>query len=219
MTADQVFADRTDAGDALAGRLAHLAARRVLVLGLPRGGAVVAARVAERLGAPLDVVIVRKIGCPGHRELAMGALAEWGPHAAVVRNEQVIARAGVAEPRFAAAREREAAEARRRAADWGGPVPDVTATDVVLVDDGLATGATMHAAVEVVRQAGAAGVIVAVPVGAPDELRELEFQVDEVICCSTPRPFHAVGLHYRDFGEVDDATVTRVLAEARERVG
>lgn len=215
----EVFADRRDAGDALATRLAHLADRRVLVLGLPRGGAVVAAQVAERLDAPLDVVIVRKIGCPGHRELAMGALAEWGPHSAVVRNEQVIAQARVSETDFAAAREREAAEARRRVADWGRPVPDIAKTNVVLVDDGLATGATMHAAVEVTRQAGAGRLIVAVPVGAADELRELEFEVDEVICCSTPRPFHAVGLHYRDFGEVDDATVSRVLAEARQRVG
>jgi putative phosphoribosyl transferase len=215
---EQVFADRRDAGDALATRLAHLADEPVLVLGLPRGGAVVAARVAERLDAPLDLVIVRKIGCPGHRELAMGALAEWGAHSAVVRNDHVIAQARISEAEFTAAREREAAEARRRVAEWGGSVPDITATTVVLVDDGLATGATMHAAVEVVRQAGAHRVVVAVPVGAADELRELEFQVDEVICCSTPRPFHAVGLHYRDFGEVDNGTVTRVLAEAHERV-
>jgi putative phosphoribosyl transferase len=209
---EQVFADRRDAGDALAIRLAHLSDEPVLVLGLPRGGVVVAARVAERLDAPLDVVIVRKIGCPGHRELAMGALAEWGAHSAVVRNEHVIAQARVSD-----------AEARRRVAGWGGAVPDLTATTVVLVDDGLATGATMHAAIEVVRRAGAHRIVVAVPVGAADELRELElnvdFKVDEVICCSTPRPFHAVGLHYRDFGEVDNRTVTRILAEAHERVG
>ena len=220
---EQVFADRRDAGDALAIRLAHLSDEPVLVLGLPRGGVVVAARVAERLDAPLDVVIVRKIGCPGHRELAMGALAEWGAHSAVVRNEHVIAQARVSDADFTAAHDREAAEARRRVAGWGGAVPDLTATTVVLVDDGLATGATMHAAIEVVRRAGAHRIVVAVPVGAADELRELElnvdFKVDEVICCSTPRPFHAVGLHYRDFGEVDNRTVTRILAEAHERVG
>lgn len=215
----ETFADRGAAGDALADRLTHLAERRLLVLGLPRGGVVVAARVAERLTARLDAVIVRKIGTPGRPELAMGALALWGPHAAVVRNEHVIARAGVSEAAFEAARRRESDEAARRAAEWGRPVPDVAETDVVLVDDGLATGATMHAAVEVARRAGAGRVVVAVPVGAPDELRELEFEVDEVVCCSAPQSFHAVGLHYRDFGEVDDATVRRMLAEARERVG
>jgi predicted phosphoribosyltransferase len=212
------FADRAAAGDALAKRLEHLAARRPLVLGLPRGGVVVAARIAERLQAPLDVVIVRKIGTPGHRELAMGALAMWGPHSAVVRNEHVIASAGVSDAEFRRAREREADEARRRVAEWGHPVPDITDTDVVLVDDGLATGATMHAAVEVARRAGAGRLICAVPVGAPDELSELAEQVDEVVYIDAPRQFHAVGLHYRDFREVDDATVADALAAARERV-
>jgi putative phosphoribosyl transferase len=213
------LADRIQAGDVLADRLEHLAGRRVLVLGLPRGGVVVAARIAERLGAPLDVVIVRKIGTPGHRELAMGAIAVWGPHASVVRNEHVIAVALVSDPEFEAARAREAAEARRRASEWGGPVPDVTDTDVVLVDDGLATGATMYAAVEVMRRAGARRLICAVPVGAPDELRELALQVDEVVYVVAPDPFYAVGVHYEDFREVDDATVTDSLARARERVG
>lgn len=213
------FADRRAAGDALADRLTHLAGHRLLVLGLPRGGVVVAARIAERLAAPLDVVVVRKIGCPGQRELAMGALAVWGPHSEVVRNERVIDRAGVTGAEFEASRRREEREAIHRAAEWGRPVPDVSATDVVLVDDGLATGATMHAAVAVARRAGCGRLIVAVPVGAPDELRELELQVDELVCPFAPNPFYAVGLHYRDFREVDDATVTRLLAEARERVG
>jgi putative phosphoribosyl transferase len=215
----EAFADRRSAGDALADRLGHLAGRRLLVLGLPRGGVVVAARIAERLTAPLGVVVVRKIGCPGQPELAMGALAIWGPHSAVVRNQHVIDRAGVSGPEFDASHAREQHEAARRAAEWGRPVPDVSATDVVLADDGLATGATMHAAVAVARQAGAGRLIVAVPVGAPDELRELEMQVDELVCAFAPHPFHAVGLHYRDFREVDDATVTRLLAAARERDG
>jgi predicted phosphoribosyltransferase len=214
----EAFDDRHAAGDALAERLGHLTGRQLLVLGLPRGGVIVAARIAERLAAPLDVVIVRKIGCPGHRELAMGALAVWGPHSAVVRNPHVIAHAGVSAAEFEAARRREADEAARRVAEWGRPVPDVATTDVVVVDDGLATGATMNAAVEVVRQAGAARIITAVPVGSPPELRELEFLVDEVVCCLVPQPFRAVGLHYRDFGPVDDADVARALAAARERV-
>jgi putative phosphoribosyl transferase len=179
----------------------------------------VAARVAERLDAPLDVVIVRKIGTPGHRELAMGAIAVWGRHSSVVRNEHVIAMAGVSDAEFEAARAREAAEARRRSAEWSRPTPDVTDTDVVLVDDGLATGATMYAAVEVVRRAGARRLISAVPIGAPDELRELERQVDEVVYGAAPDPFYAVGVHYEDFHEVDDETVTHALARARERVG
>jgi putative phosphoribosyl transferase len=215
----EAFADRRAAGDALADRLGHLIGRRLLVLGLPRGGVVVAARIAERLDAPLDVVVVRKIGTPGRRELAMGALARWGRYSAVVRNEHVIARARVSAADFEAARRREADEAARRAAEWGGPVPDVSGTDVLLVDDGLATGATMYAAVDVARQAQVGRLIAAVPVGAPDELRELEFRVDEVVCCSAPHPFHAVGLHYRDFGEVDDETVRRTLVAARARVG
>ncbi|HZC72637.1 MAG TPA: phosphoribosyltransferase family protein [Jatrophihabitans sp.] len=213
------FADRNAAGDALGARVAQLALRRPLVLGLPRGGVVVAARIAERLGAPLDVVIVRKIGCPGHRELAMGALAVWGPHSAVVRNEHVIATAGVSEAKFERAREREAVEAQRRVAEWGQPVPDVSDTDVVLVDDGLATGATMHAALEVAGRAGAKRLICAVPVGAPVELSELADQVDELVYLDAPHQFHAVGLHYRDFREVDDATVAEALAAARARVG
>lgn len=212
------FTDRAAAGDALAQRLEHLAGQRPLVLGLPRGGVVVAARIAQRLDAPLDVVIVRKIGCPGHRELAMGAVAVWGPHSALVRNEHVIASAGVSDTQFDRARESEIEEAGRRVAEWGQPVPDVRNTDVVLVDDGLATGATMSAAVEVARQAGAARLICAVPVGAPDELRELAERVDEVIYVDAPQQFHAVGLYYRDFREVDDATVADALAAARDRV-
>lgn len=213
------FADRAAAGDALAERLEHLTQRRPLVLGLPRGGVVVAARIAERLGAPLDVVVVRKIGAPGHRELAMGALALWGPHSAVVRNEHVLRSAGVTAAEFERARDREADEARRRVAEWGQPVPDLTDTDVVLVDDGLATGATMYAAVEVARRAGAGRLICAVPVGAADELRELAQRVDEVVYLDAPEEFYAVGLHYRDFSEVDDATVAAALAAARERAG
>ncbi len=215
----ETFADRAAAGDALADRLAQLADRRVLVLALPRGGVVVAARIADRLRAPLDVVIVRKIGTPGHRELAMGAIALWGPHSAVVRNEHVIASARVSDADFETARRREADEAQRRVLEWGRPVPDVTATEVVLVDDGLATGATMYAAVEVARRAGAGRLTAAVPVGAPDELRELAHRVDDVVYLAAPDPFHAVGLHYRNFAEVDDATVTALLATARQRVG
>jgi putative phosphoribosyl transferase len=210
------FADRAEAGRRLAERVDHLTIRPQRVLALPRGGVVVAAPIADRLGAPLDVVIVRKIGTPGHAELAMGALAMWGPHHAVVRNDHVLAAAGVDEAAFERARRREVAEALRRLAEWGPPDVDLTNTDVLLVDDGLATGATMHAAVRVLRLAGARSVSAAVPVGAPDELAALADAVDEVVCLVAPRPFRAVGVHYVDFGQVDDDTVTRVLNGARE---
>jgi putative phosphoribosyl transferase len=211
------FADRVEAGDALADRLELLADRRALVLGLPRGGVVVAARIADRLDAPLDVVIVRKIGTPGHRELAMGALAVWGPHSAVVRNDHVIASAGVSDAEFESARRREFDEAKRRVAAWGRQAPDVSETDVVIVDDGMATGATMHAAVQVARRADARRIIAAVPVGAPAELSELATAVDEVVYIHAPAHFYAVGAHYIDFGQVDDDTVGKLLAQSRER--
>jgi predicted phosphoribosyltransferase len=211
------FVDRADAGRQLAARVDQLLPRPERVLALPRGGIVVAVPIAERLGVPLDVVVVRKIGTPGHRELAMGALAVWGRHSAVVRNDHVLAAAGVSDAAFERARRREVAEAERRIFEWGPAGEDITGTDVVLVDDGLATGATMHAAVLVVRQAGAGRVAVAVPVGAPDELTELADTVDDVVYLAAPRPFRAVGAHYVDFGQVDDETVVRALQAARAR--
>jgi putative phosphoribosyl transferase len=215
MTERRVFADRAEAGELLAARLGAYGGARVL--GLPRGGVIVAAPIAARLKGPLGVVIVRKIGTPGQRELAMGALALWGPDTAVVRNEHIRAAAGITDEQFEAALQREAAEARRRDDDWGGVSIEVQGADVVLVDDGLATGATMHAAIEVMRRASAGRVIVAVPVGAPAELRELSRTVDEVVYLSAPTPFHSVGAHYADFSQVADETVAQVLARARAR--
>ena len=209
------FADRDEAGDLLADRLGHRTGVRVL--GLPRGGVVVAARIAERLRAPLDVVIVRKIGTPGQPELAMGALALWGEHTAVVRNAHVITLAGVTEEQFDAAHRRELAEAQRRVREWGSADSDVHDTDVVLVDDGLATGATMHAAVKAMRRAGARCVVAAVPVGAPPELRELAAAVDEVVYVHAPFEFHSVGAYYRDFSQVGDDVVRHALELARAR--
>lgn len=214
---DTAFADRADAGRRLAARVDQLANRPERVLGLPRGGVVVAAPIAERLGVPLDVVIVRKIGTPGQAELAMGALAIWGPHTAVVRNDHVLSAAGVSDAAFDRARRREVDEAQRRMSRWVPADVDITGTDVVLVDDGLATGATMHAAVQVVRLAGAGRVIAAVPVGAPDELAALADTVDDVVYLAAPRPFRSVGAHYIDFGQVDDAIVARALQSDRAR--
>jgi predicted phosphoribosyltransferase len=217
VTVTVTFRDRTDAGQRLAQRLDHLPDRPTRVLALPRGGVVVAAPIAERLGAPLDVLVVRKIGTPWHRELAMGAVAIWGGQEAVVRNRHVLDSAGITAAEFADACRREATEARRRLGTWASPDSEVTGMQVVLVDDGLATGATMRAAVTVMRTAGAGRIVVAVPVGAPDELREFGELVEEVVYLSAPRPFRAVGAHYVDFGQVDDAAVTDALAAARAR--
>jgi putative phosphoribosyl transferase len=212
-----VFRDRTDGGVRLAARLGHLRGQPLRVLALPRGGVLVAGPIAERLAAPLDVLVVRKIGTPWQAELAMGALAIWGEHEAVVRNEHVLEAVGVSSADFAAALDREMAHARRRFAAWGSPDADVHDRTVVLVDDGLATGATMRAGIEVVRQAGAGRIVVAVPVGAPDELRALARTVDEVVYLAAPHPFHSVGTHYADFDQAEDAAVDEALAAARAR--
>jgi putative phosphoribosyl transferase len=214
------FADRTDAGRALAAALDRYAHRRdVVVLGLPRGGAVVAAPVAQRLGAPLGVVVVRKIGAPGQEELAMGALAVWGPHVQVIRNEHVTQRFGVSEADFDAARRRELDVARRRVEQWGGTPPTVAGRTVLAVDDGMATGATLRAAVEVLRDAGATRLVVGLPVAPAQALPDLRALVDDVECVIAPEDFGAVAVHYDDFTQVDDATVQTVLAEAASRIG
>ncbi len=211
-----MFRDRDDAGQQLARALAHYARRPdVVVLGLPRGGVVVAARVAEELDAPVDVVVARKIPAPGHRELAMGALAVWDGRDAVVRNEHVIESARVSPDTFEADRLLELEVAHRRAADWSPVPPDLAGRTAIVVDDGLATGATMRAALEVLRLAGAAHLVAAVPVGVKAELADLRQRTDDVVCVLAPEPFLSVGSHYADFGEVVDATVRRELDLAR----
>lgn len=202
------FADRAAAGELLADRLRGVVGDDAVVLGLPRGGVVVAAQVARRLAAPLDVVVVRKLRTPGHAELAMGALAVFGTHTAVVRVEEVIDRARIDDVTFESAHRRELEVARQRAAEWSPDPPDIAGRTAVAVDDGLATGATMRAAVAVLREAGAARVVAAAPVGAAETVRALDA---EVVCPLTPERFRAVGVHYRDFGEVTDATVRELL--------
>ena len=218
------FADRHDAGRQLAARLtdpAHPPAvplgADTLVLGLPRGGVVVAAPVAAALGAELDVVAVRKLGLPGRPELAMGALAAVGEEVVGVRAEAVLARVEVDDEAAAAVRRAELAELHRRRAAYRGdrPPPAVPGRTVVLVDDGLATGATMRAALAAVRRAGPAAVVVAVPVGAPGTCAELD--ADDVVCLLAPDPFGAVGRWYADFGETGDDEVRAALADASSR--
>jgi predicted phosphoribosyltransferase len=208
------YPDRAAAGQAVADELGAVTGS-VLVLGLARGGVPVAAPVADALDAELDVLIVRKLGLPGQPELAMGAIAGVGAELHVVRNEPVAA--GVAPEMMEAVRRDEERELRRREQAYRGDRPPIDVRDrvVVLVDDGLATGTTMRAAVEAVRRQHPARVIVAVPVGGPDSCRKLP--ADRVVCAWFPHYFTAVGQAYRDFSAVSDDEVRQVLAESTAR--
>jgi putative phosphoribosyl transferase len=212
------FADRRAAGQALGERLSSTDGRRndPLVLGLPRGGVLVAVGVAEALAAPLDVLVVRKLGLPWQPELAMGAIAAVGDTVETVRVGAVLAAAGVDPETFEKVRQSELAELRRRESAYrdGRPPAAVAGRTVIVVDDGLATGATMRAAVLAVRRQTPRGIVVAVPVGAPSACTALADVVDEVVCLSAPRGFRAVGQAYADFTETSDAEVRAALAEA-----
>ena len=185
------------------------------MLGLPRGGVPVAFEVAQRLGAPLDVFIVRKLGMPGFEELAAGAIASGGVR---VLNEDVVRALPNAEEAIESVTARETAELERREQKYrdGRPAPELRDRIVILVDDGLATGATMRAAVKVLRQSAAAKIVVAVPVGPPDTCHELEEQADETICLSMPEFFQAVGQYYEDFSQISDEDVRELLGRAAE---
>src|SRR5579885_2028258 len=201
-----LFRDRVDAGVQLAAALERYHGQDVLVLGIPRGGVVVAAEVARRLGAALDVIVARKLGAPISRELAIGAVTADGER---YLNEDILRELGVTERYLQRVTEEEQAEARRREERFraGRPPARVAGRTVILVDDGLATGATMRAAVRSVRRHGPARLVVAVPVGARETCEELRAEADEVVCLYQPEPFWAVGAHYQHFEPVDDATV------------
>src|SRR6185295_2606106 len=200
----KAFADRYEAGQRLAEQLGQYVGRSdVLVLGLPRGGVPVAYEIERRLNVPLDVFIVRKLGVPGFEELAVGAIASGDVR---VLNDDVVRHLPNAEEIIDAATAREQVELGRREKLYRDdrPPPIVQDKVVILVDDGLATGATMRAAVRALRQRGAARIVVAVPVGAPETCRELEAEVDEMICAISPDYFQAVGQFYDDFGQTSD---------------
>lgn len=210
------FADRADAGRQLAEKLSEYAGRPdVIVLGLPRGGVPVAYEVAKRLHAPLDVFIVRKLGVPGFEELAAGAIASGGVR---VLNQDVMRAIPYADEAIEAVTTKETAELERREQIYreGRPPPELRDRIVILVDDGLATGATMRAAVKALRERGAAKIVVAVPVGPPDTCRELEQEADETVCLSTPIFFQAVGQYYEDFSQTSDDDVRELLASAAQ---
>jgi predicted phosphoribosyltransferase len=209
------FRDRADAGRQLAGKLArYLNDPGVIVLALPRGGVPVAYEVARALGAPLDVFLVRKLGVPGHEELAMGAIASGGM---LVVNREVVESFGI--PREAitevAAREQEELERRERAYRDGRPAPGVRGRTVILVDDGLATGSTMRAAVRALHEQQPARLVVAVPVAALQACEELEPEADEMVCAETPAEFYAVGFWYEDFSQTTDDEIRHLLEQAR----
>jgi predicted phosphoribosyltransferase len=205
------FADRRDGGRLLAQRLGRYAHRRdVVVLGLPRGGMPVAAEVASVLGAPLDVFVVRKLGVPGHEELAMGAIASGGVR---VLNDDVVDAVGIPEREIdaVAARELETLEAREHAYRGDRDPVELRGRTAILVDDGLATGATMRAAIRALKGLGAAAIVVAVPTAPRETCEALRGEVDDVVCATTPEPFTAVGLWYRDFAPVSDDQVSELL--------
>ncbi|HLY48564.1 MAG TPA: phosphoribosyltransferase [Solirubrobacteraceae bacterium] len=206
------FRDRHDAGRRLSRELEHYRGRGdVVVLGLPRGGVPVAYEVAGALGVPLDVFVVRKLGVPGHEELAMGAIASGNVR---VLNEDVVAATGVEPPDLerVTARELKTLIAHERAFRGERPAIDVRDRTAIVVDDGLATGATMRAAVTALRELDAARIVVAVPTAPRESCESLRRLADEVICATTPDPFMAVGLWYADFAPVSDAEVRELLA-------
>ncbi|HEY5922215.1 MAG TPA: phosphoribosyltransferase family protein [Kofleriaceae bacterium] len=212
----RTFQNRRDAGRKLAQRFDHLSGRPdVVVLALPRGGVPVAYEVATRIGAPLDVLVVRKLGVPGHAELAMGAIASGG---ILVADQRILAATGVTREAFAAVERRERAELERRERVFreGMPPLDVKGKTVIVVDDGLATGATMAAAVDALRTRDPARVVVAVPVASPDICEALGRRADEMVCLVTPYPLYAIGLWYEDFTQTTDEDVRALLGAARE---
>ncbi|HEV2841250.1 MAG TPA: phosphoribosyltransferase [Chthoniobacterales bacterium] len=209
------FRNRTEAGRRLAERLmAYRGRQDAIVLGLPRGGVPVAYEVAQELGLPLDVFVVRKLGVPGYEELAMGAIATGNVS---VLNEDVMRALPDAEEILELVRAREKIELQRRETSYrqDRPAPDLRERVVILVDDGLATGATMRAAAAALRKQGVAQIVVAVPVGAPETCREIDSEVDATICLAMPASFHGVGQFYEDFSQTTDEEVRELLAKGQ----
>jgi len=214
-----IYRDRVDAGKQLAKRLTDFADRDdVLVLALPRGGVPVAYEVAKALRVPMDIFLVRKLGVPGHEELAMGAISTGGVR---VLNDDIVSYLGIPGEVIDAVAAEELKELERRELAYRGdrPEPDVRGKTVILIDDGLATGSTMRAAAAALRQQNPTRIIVAVPVSAPQTCDEYRMGVDEIICARTPEPFFGVGMWYEDFSQTTDDEVRDLLGKARNETG
>jgi predicted phosphoribosyltransferase len=210
----RIFRDRHDAGIQLAAELrAYQNDPNVLVFGLPRGGVPVAFEVARALHAPLDVFVVRKLGVPGHRELAMGAISSGGVR---VLNSEVVDSLQIPGPMIDAVARLEQKELERQERAYRGdaPFPPLAGRTVIVVDDGLATGSTMRAAVRAIRQSGPARIVVAAPVAAAATCRMLRTEADEVVCVNVPEDFHAVSLWYEEFAQTSDEEVRNLLEDA-----
>ena len=213
---ERMFLDRHDAGRQLAAALRGYAKDNPVVLALPRGGVPVAFEVAKALGAELDLLFVRKIGAPGHDELGIGAVVD-GPHPQLVLNESLARRTGAGRDYVEArmARELDEMERRREAYKKGEPPVDFSGCVVILVDDGIATGGTVKAALRGISRNNPSRLVLAVPVAPAEVIEEMNALSDEVICLATPEPFQAVGLHYVDFTQTTDSEVEELLAAAK----
>lgn len=207
------FQNRTEAGQLLAKRLTAFAnGQDVLVLGLPRGGVPVAYEVAKALNVPLDICLVRKLGVPGHEELAMGAIASGGIR---VLNDDVVASLGIKPETIEAVTEQELQELQRRDRNYRGdqPLPKISERTIILIDDGIATGSTMLAAITTLQKQQPKQIIVAIPVAEPEVCEQFQTLVDDVVCLTMPKPLCAIGLWYEDFSQTSDAQVRELLAK------
>jgi predicted phosphoribosyltransferase len=212
----KLFRDRVEAGKRLASALANFAGKDAIVLAIPRGGVVVGFEVARALDLHLDVIIPRKIGAPSNPELAIGAMTEDGT---IILDESLISYLGVSEDYIKEESERQRLEIERRLKLYRGdaPYPSLKNRDVIIVDDGIATGSTMKAALASVRKRGARTIVVAIPVGPPSTIRELKEEADRVVCLHTPESFYAIGQFYVDFAQTTDEEVTSLLKLGREK--
>jgi len=213
---EALFVDRLDAGRKLAARLEQIPLQGPLVLALPRGGVPVAFEIAKELHAPLDILLVRKIGAPGNPEYGIGAVVD-GSNPQIVLNEDAMAIADLSPAYIEREKQRQLEEIERRRAYYldGRPPMPLKGRSVIIVDDGIATGGTVKVAIKAVKQAGAAQIILAVPVAPPSVLASLREEVDEIICLEAPEPFYAVGQFYEIFGQTTDEEVVALLHEAR----